>query len=182
VIAAGPDPALIRWLAAIPSVRCSAGAIAPWTGGRNATDVPASPTAHFERASFTTFGSNASIVARGPNGYLYVLAGVPAAHAVVLHAGSEAEETSFSAVVGEVATAPPRALATAPATRTREGLGLGSTRADVERILGPGRLHHTACGTDVVQYVPATPAISEAHLWFIYRNNRVVAFARYEAV
>jgi hypothetical protein len=180
---AAPDAALVRWTSAIPSVRCSAAAIAPWTGARGAADIPATATAHFDRAQFTTFGENVAIVARGKGGYLYVLARVPSAHAVVLHAGSEAEESSYSAVVGEAETPPPGLIVTlAAATRTREALGLGSTRAAVERVLGAGTAHHTACGTDVVRYVPAQPAMSEASLWFVYRNGRVVAFARYEAV
>jgi hypothetical protein len=180
---AGPDAALVRWTAAIPSVRCSAAAIAPWTGAHGAADVPATATAHFDRAHFTTFGDNAAIVARGKSGYLYVLARIPSAHAVLLHAGSEAEESAYSAVIGEADTAPPGSVVSfATATRTREALGLGSTRAAVERVLGAGAARHTACGTDVVRYVPAQPAMSEASLWFIYRKGRVVAFARYEAV
>jgi hypothetical protein len=180
---AGPDAALVRWTAAIPSVRCSAAAIAPWTGARGAADVPATATAHFDRAHFTTFGDNAAIVARGKRGYLYVLARVPSAHAVLLHAGSEAEESTYSAVIGEADTAPPGSVVSfATPTRTREALGLGSTRAAVERVLGAGTARRTACGTDVVRYVPAQPAMSEASLWFVYRNGRVVAFARYEAV
>ena len=178
-----PDAALVKWTAAIPSVRCSAAAIAPWTGARGAADVSATATAHFDRARFTTFGDNAAIVARGKGGYLYVLARVPSAHAVLLHAGSEAEESSYSAVVGEADTVPPGSVVTfASMTKTHEGLGLGSTRAAVERVLGAGAAHHTACGTDVVRYVPAQPAMSEASFWFVYRNGRVVAFARYEAV
>ena len=83
----------------------------------------------------------------------------------------------------EADTAPPGSVvAFATATKTHEALGLGSTRTAVERVLGPGAARHTACGTDVVRYVPAQPAMSEASLWFIYRNGRVVAFARYEAV
>ncbi len=35
---------------------------------------------------------------------------------------------------------------------------------------------------DVVRYVPRPADASEAELWFIYHANRVVAFARYEAV
>jgi hypothetical protein len=180
---AAPDAALVRWTAAIPSVRCSAAAIAPWTGARGVADVPATATSHFDRARFTTFGDNAAIVGRVKGGYVYVLARIPSAHAVVLHAGSEAEESSYSAVVGETDTVPPGSVVTlAEATKTREALGLGSTRAAVERVLGAGTAHRTACGTDVVRYVPAQPAMSEASLWFVYRNGRVVAFARYEAV
>jgi hypothetical protein len=180
---AAPDAALVRWTAAIPSVRCSAAAIAPWTGARAVADVPATATSHFDRARFATFGDNAAIVGRGKGGHVYVLARIPSAHAVVLHAGSEAEESSYSAVVGETDTVPPGSVVTlTEATKTREALGLGSTRAAVERVLGAGTAHRTACGTDVVRYVPAQPAMSEASLWFVYRNGRVVAFARYEAV
>jgi hypothetical protein len=182
VTTGGPDPALVRWLSAVPSVRCT-GALAPWTGATTTPDLPATPTARFDRASFTTFGPGAPIVARGPHGYLYVAARGRPAHTVVLHAGSEAEESSYSAVVGEVTAPPPRALAAFPsAVTTSEGLGIGSTRAAVERVLGPGKARHTTCGTEVVRYIPAMPAISEAHLWFVYRNGVVVAFARYEAV
>jgi len=180
---AAPDAALVRWTAALPSVRCSAAAIAPWSGARGAADVPPTATVHFDRAQFTTFGENAAIIARGKDGYIYVLARIPSAHAVELHAGSEAEESSYSAVLGEADTAPPGSIVTlAAGTKTHEALGLGSTRAAVERVLGAGTAHHTACGTDVVRYVPRQTAISEASLWFVYRNGRVVAFARYEAV
>jgi hypothetical protein len=181
---AAVDQELVAWTTAIPSIRCSAAALAPWSGAKNTVGVPAATTAHFERASFTTFGPNAPVVARGANGYLYVLARVPAAHAVLVHAGSEADESSFSAVLTDAGAPTPRhAVATMDsAPRTSEGLGLGSTRARVEAVLGAARTHHTSCGTDVVHYVPVHPQISEASLWFVYRNGIVVAFARYEAV
>jgi hypothetical protein len=172
---------LAQWVAAIPSIRYSAAIVTPWTH-RDAVTVPATPTSHFDRASFTTFGEHPPLVARGPHGYVYVLESVPAEHAVTLHAGSEPDESAFSAVVGEAGETP-GVLATLPAApRTAEGLGLGSLRSAVERVLGPARAQRTSCGTDVVRYIPRNPVMSESEMWFVYRNGRVVAFARYEAV
>jgi hypothetical protein len=106
---------------------------------------------------------------------------VPAQRAAVLHAGSEPTRPSFTAVLGDAGTPPVRAASLASAPRTNDGLGLGSSRAEVERALGPGKTR-LLCGYEAVRYEPASPALWEAELWFIYRKARVVAFARYEAV
>jgi hypothetical protein len=100
---------------------------------------------------------------------------------VVLHAGSEAQEDSFTALVAG-AGAPPRAVAALPvAPPVGGGLGLGSSRGAVEAALGAAHAK-TLCGFDVVRYEPRPPAASEAEMWFFYRRGVVVAIARYEAV
>jgi hypothetical protein len=137
---------------------------------------------------FARFGFAGNVIAamtyvagRGTSGEAYFLARVPSAGAIVMHAGSEAEEEDFTAVVAGAAAAP-RPLATlVAAPRLGGGLGLGSSRADVEVAIGPGHAK-TLCGFDVVRYAPRPAEESEAELWFIYRAGRVVAFARYEAV
>ena len=165
-----PDAALKHWVASIPSVRCTPAVLAPWLGRPPSAGGPETPAPHFERGSFTTVS----------NGVVSVVT-VPSAGAAELHYGSEAQEESYSAVLGEAGT-PPRAVETKARTARIGAVGLGSTRADVERLLGPGRTLHTACGTDVVTYVQSPQEISFAYAWFIYRAGRVVAFARYEAV
>jgi hypothetical protein len=74
-------------------------------------------------------------------------------------------------------------VATLDAPRKAPGgkVGLGSTRADVERAFGLAR-PETHCGYEVVRYEPAQPVISEAEIWFIYRAGVVVAWTFYEAV
>ena len=67
------------------------------------------------------------------------------------------------------------------APRLNGGIGLGSTRAAVETVLGAGHAK-SLCGFDVVRYEPRPPAASEAEMWFFYRAGVVVAIARYEAV
>jgi hypothetical protein len=184
-VPAAPDPALMRWLTAIPAVRCVSPAFRPWTGAPDTFSISATPVA-LER--FARFGFAGNVIAgmtyvagRGAGGEAYFLARVPSANAVVMHAGSEAEEDDFTAVVAGV-TGAPRALATlGAAPRLGGGLGLGSTRADVEFALGRA-LPKTGCGFDVVRYVPRPAEESEAELWIIYHAGRVVAFARHEAV
>jgi hypothetical protein len=180
-----PDPVLMRWVQAIPAVRCVSPAFRPWTGAPNTFFITSTPV---DAERFARFGFAGNVIAgmtfvagRGTSGEAYFLARVPSANAVVMHAGSEAEEEDFNAVVSGV-TGAPRPLATfAAAPRLSGGLGLGSTRADVEFALGHA-LPKTGCGFDVVRYVPRPAEASEAELWFIYRAGRVVAFARYEAV
>ncbi len=178
-----PDAALLRWASAIPSVRCIAPAIRPWTGAKDSHVVPISKTARFDEHGTTATVLGLSTVAQGakPTEYQYLLARVPSQHAVVLDSGSDPDESSFTAVLGE-ASSPPRAVASlAKAPRTRDGLGLGSSRAEVERALGPA--HPTAlCGYDVVRYQPLREVMSESEMWIVYRHGRVVAFARYQAV
>jgi hypothetical protein len=99
----------------------------------------------------------------------------------VIHAGSEADESSFTAIVAN-APAPPHmvALLSAPVI-AGEGLGLGSTRSAVEHVLGRAAAT-TACGYSAVRYEPRVPEISEAEMWFFYLDGKVAAIARYEAV
>ncbi|MFY9780256.1 MAG: hypothetical protein WAJ85_07085 [Candidatus Baltobacteraceae bacterium] len=178
-----PDAALVRWASSIASVRCTPAAIRPWTHARDdAAAVAPSKTARFgEHGLLAPAIIGLTMVARGTEGYTYWLARVPSERAVELHAGSEADEASFTAVLGEAAAPPVRVVSLTASLRTKEGLGLGSSRTEVERALGPGRAR-SLCGHEVVRYEPALPEMSEAELWFIYRNGRVVAFARYEAV
>jgi len=181
---ATPDAALLRWLQSIPAVRCVAPAFRPWTGAKDAAVVPITPVSgeRFARAGFAgNVLAGLTVAAGGATGDTYRLGRIPSAHAVVLHAGSEAQEDSFSALVGG-AGAPPRAVAVLPAApRLSGGIGLGSTRAAVETVLGAGHAK-TLCGFDVVRYEPRPPAASEAEMWFFYRAGVVVAVARYEAV
>jgi hypothetical protein len=180
-----PDPALRRWVRAIPAVRCVAPAFRPWTGAPNAFVVATTPVAG-ER--FGQFGFAGNVIAgmtyvagRSPNGDAYFLARVPSANAIVMNSGNDAREEAVTAVVAGTVT-PPRSLASlGSAPRLGGGLGLGSSRADVERALGPGRAK-TQCGFEVVRYAPQPAMESESELWFIYRAGRVVAVARYEAV
>ena len=177
----GPSPALVRWVASIPTVRCIAPAIRPWTNARDSKVVPITKSSRFgNRASFGA-APGLRAVGHGRNGYNYLIARAPSQHAIVLRAVSDEGEDSFTAVLGE-ASNPPAGLATlTSAPRTGDGLGLGSTRVQVERVLGPA---HPAllCGYQVVRYEPAQPVISESEIWFVYRDGKVVAISRYDAV
>jgi hypothetical protein len=179
-----PDAALLRWVQSIPAVRCVAPAFRPWTRAKDAAIVPITPVTgeRFARAGFSgNVLAGLTVVAGSALGDTYSLARVPSAHAVVLHAGSEAQEDSFTALVAD-AGAPPRTVNVLQAApRVGGGIGLGSTRAAVETALGTGRAK-TLCGFDVVRYEPRPPAASEAEMWFFYRSGIVVAVARYEAV
>jgi hypothetical protein len=179
-----PDAALLRWVRSIPAVRCVAPAFRPWTRAKDAAVVPITSVSgeRFGRIAFSGgVLAGLTVVAGSALGDTYSLARVPSAHAVVLHAGSEAQEDSFTALVAG-AGAPPRAVAAlslAPAVGG--GIGLGSSRAAVEAALGVGNAK-TLCGFDVVRYEPRPPAASEAEMWFFYRHGVVVAVTRYEAV
>ena len=181
---ATPDAALLRWVQSIPAVRCVAPAFRPWTRAKDAVAVAITPVSgsQFARVTFPGGGpAGLTVVAGSASGDTYALARVPQAGAIVLQAGSEAQEDSFTALVMD-ASAPPRAVAALPAApRLRGNIGLGSTRAAVETALGAGRAK-TLCGFDVVRYEPRPAAISEEELWFFYRAGVVVAIARYEAV
>ncbi|MBV8580877.1 MAG: hypothetical protein JO225_09055 [Candidatus Eremiobacteraeota bacterium] len=180
---ATPDAALAAWTRTIPAVRCAAPAFRPWTGAQDsAALVPVTPTSgtRFAAAGFSgAVLADLTVVADGRSRNVYALARAPSAHAVVLHAGSEALEEAFTAVVA--ADAPPRAVAVLRAAPRAGALGLGSTRAAVERALGPGRAKHL-CDFMVVRYQPVPAEISNAEMWFFYRDGVVVAIARYEAV
>jgi hypothetical protein len=179
-----PDAALLRWVQSIPAVRCVAPAFRPWTRAKDAAVVPVTPVngERFGRIGFSGgVLAGLTVVAGSALGDTYSLARIPPAHAVVLHAGSEAQEDSFTALVA-AAGAPPRAVAALPvAPRVGGGIGLGSSRAAVEAALGAGHAK-TLCGFDVVRYEPRPPAASEAEMWFFYRRGVVVAVTRYEAV
>ena len=179
-----PDAALLRWAQSIPAVRCAAPAFRPWTGAKDAQIVPVTPVnaERFARAGFSgNVLAGLTVVAGSALGDTYWLGRIPSAHAVVLHAGSEAQEDSFTALVGDAA-APPRTVATLPAAPRLDGaLGLGSTRAAVESALGRGRAK-ALCGFDIVRYEPRPAGASEAEMWFFYRAGVVVAVAMYEAV
>ncbi|MBV9408656.1 MAG: hypothetical protein JO164_07520 [Candidatus Eremiobacteraeota bacterium] len=179
---ATPDAALAAWSRTIPAVHCAAPAFRPWTGARDVAIVPVTPTSgtRFAAAGFSgALLADLSVVADGGSRKVYALASVPSMHAVVLHAGSEALEETFTAVVA--AHAPPRAVAVLREAPRAGGLGLGSTRAAVEHALGRGRTAKR-CDFDVVRYEPVPAAISDAEMWFFYRAGVVVALARYEAV
>ena len=180
---ATPDAALLRWVKSIPAVHCVAPAFRPWTKAKDATTVPITPVSRSRFAHVTFSGSvtGLTVVAGSALGETYALARVPRAGAIVLEAGSEAQEDSFTALVMD-AGAPPRTVAALPAApRLGGNVGLGSARAAVEAALGAGNAK-TLCGFDVVRYEPRPQAISEAELWFFYRGGVVVAIARYEAV
>lgn len=177
-----PDAALAQWARSLPAVRCVAPALRPWTGAPDAAVVPATPSATFGDHGVVGAPNGFTIVARGGNETLYELALIPLAHAVAFNAGSDPDEWTFTAVVGDVTTFPPRGAATLThVPRTLDGLGLGSSRAEVEEALGPARAQRR-CGYDVVRYVASPAGGSDGEMWFVYRDARVVAFARFEAV
>jgi GNAT superfamily N-acetyltransferase len=182
VAAAGPDAALLRWVQSVPAVRCMAPAFRAWIPARDGDAVPRTPVSgeKYERAGFDDPVAHGFTAAGGiPNDVAYALARVPRAHAIVLRA--QEQEGLFLALVPEPAAPPPRTIAALAAAPRAHGLGLGSTRADVERALGRGRAK-TACGYDVVRYDVQPPAASVAEMWFFYRAGLVAAIARYEAV
>lgn len=181
---ATPDAALVRWVQAIPAVRCVAPPFRAWTRAKDAAVVPVTTVAG-ERFGRVTFGAGIiarlTLVAGGGTGQRYWLARVPSARIAVLHAGSEAQEESFTAVIADV-SAPPRAVAALPAApRLVGGLHIGSGRAAVEAALGAGHAK-TLCDYEIVRYQPRPQEISESEMWFFYRAGVVVAIARYEAV
>jgi hypothetical protein len=181
---ATPEGALLRWVQSIPAVRCVAPAFRPWVKAKDAAVVPITTVSgeKFGRAGFAgSVFTGLSVVAASATGDTYWVGRIPPAGAVVLHAGSEAQEDSFTAVVADT-SAPPRTVGTRPAApRLSGGIGLGSTRGAVEAVLGAGR-SKTLCGFDIVRYEPRPQQASEAELWFFYRAGIVAAFARYEAV
>jgi hypothetical protein len=183
VAASTPDLALERWVQSLPVVRCVAPAFRPWTGAKDANVVPISP-AGMNPFSYSGFVGNVivgmTLVAGHGTGETYWLARVPSAHALVLNSGSEAGEDSFTAVIPD-GPAPPRTVAALSAAPRAGKLGLGSTRAEVERILGPGRVKKM-CGLDVVRYQPRPQYMTQSEMWFFYRDSRVIALSRYQAV
>lgn len=184
MLAATPDAALMRWVQSVPAVRCVAPAFRAWTGAKDAAVVKVTPTSgeRFANAGFAgNVIANLTVVAGGGSNETYWMARVPPAHTLVLHAGSEAQEDSFTAILAAPAALPPRTIAMLAHGPRAHGLTVGSTRAEVERVLGPG--HATSlCGYDVVRYEPQPAQISISEMWFFYSDNRVVAITQYEAV
>lgn len=182
-IPATPDAALLGWVKALPAVRCVAPAFRPWTKAADAAVVPVTST-DADRFGAAGFPGNVVIgfttVAGSKDADTYFLARVPSARAVILHAGSDAQEESFTAVLADAGSPPTRVAPLAAAPRAH-GLGLGSTRTAVEGVLGAGRAKRL-CGFDVVRYEVRPAVASDAEMWFFYRAGVVVAFARYEAV
>jgi hypothetical protein len=176
-----PGAAFIAWIKSVPSVHCVAGAVKPWTHDSRNTTVPISKTKHFENTLISLDQSKLTTVASSGSKYWYAAARIPSSHAAVIHAGSEGEEWTYTAVIANVPSPPKPLVALSSAPRTAGKVGLGSTRAEVEKVFGTGN-STSACGYEVVRYEPSTPAASEAEAWFIYRRGAVAAFMHYEAV
>jgi hypothetical protein len=175
-----PDAALMRWALSIPEVRCVPFAFGAWSNTR--TDTSGAPTTLISGQKFAHSQFSASpkltLVAgiRGGDGDRYYLARVPSTGATVMGLDGVGNEDTFTAVIAGT-TAPPRAVAALPsAPRVGGAIGLGSTRALVESVLGTGRAK-ASCGFDVVHYTQSQPRGSVAELWFFYRNGVVTAIA-----
>lgn len=177
-----PDAALQRWVRSVPAVRCAAPAFRAWIPAQDGDTVPVTPVSG-ERFAATLFseqgGSGLTKAGGGPRDTTYYVARLPSATALELYA--QEQEGTFIALVPAPSLPPPRVVSVLPATPRAHGLTLASTRTEVERVLGPGRTK-TLCGYEVVRYEPRPPAASVAEMWFFYRNGRVAAIARYEAV
>jgi hypothetical protein len=176
-----PGHAFIAWAKSIPAARCAAPAFAPWTHAPDRRAVPVTATARFDATTISLPLGQMTTVASNSSRYWYSAATDAHRRVAILHAGSEADESDFAAVLSG-ASAPPRTLATLPdAPHFGAGLGIGSTRAAVERVLGWAK-STPACGFDLVRYEPKQPVISESTLWIVYRHGVVAAFSRYVAV
>jgi hypothetical protein len=174
-----PGAAYIAWAQSMPALRCFGAAIRPWTNASAKSNVAITKTDRFGDTELKQPLGMTTIPAKGSQNY-YAAARLPN-HGAVIHAGSESEESSFTAVVANAA-APPHGLALLTASVSAgAGLGLGSTRSAVEHVLGHATVT-TACGYGAVRYEPRVPEISEAEIWFIYLDGKVAAIARYEAV
>ena len=175
-----PDTALMRWAQSLPEVRCVPTAFDAWSGVRTSKDTSGVPVTlisgeRFGR-SLIAWNAKSTRVAgvESGNSDRYYLARVPSAAAAVLDFVGAGDEDSFSAVIASAA-APPRAVVTrSSAPRTKNGIGLGSTRAAVEAAVGRAR-SKAACGFDVVHYSQSEPRASVAELWFFYRGGAVTA-------
>jgi len=175
-----PGAALVAWVKSIPAVHCVAGVVEPWTHASDGTSVRKTPTVRFDKAHIVVALNDLTTVASKGSLYWYGAAIASRQHAAVLHVGSEDAESDYIAVLAD-APKPPRTLATLRETPRIGAIGLGSTRAAVERAFGTAK-STAACGFDVVRYEPQPAVISEAALWFIYRDGVVVGFSRLEAV
>ncbi len=174
-----PGAAYIAWAKSIPALRCFGAALRPWTNAADAGGVPITKTAKFGATELRQPAGMTAVASKGSL-YYYAAARLPR-HGAVLHAGSEAGESSFTAIVAD-APDPPHALALlADGVSASAGLGLGSSQSSVERVLGKGTVK-TACGFSAVRYEPREPAVSESEMWFIYRDGKVAAITDYEAV
>ncbi len=172
-----PAPAVMRWAQAIPAVRCVPAAFGPWSNAR--TDVSGVPVteiggAVLARAAFAP-SPKFTVVAGGRDSDKYALARVPSSGDAVLAFDGASGEDTFTAVIAGT-TAPPRTVAAIGAVPRAGGIGLGSTRAAVEAVLGTGRAK-VLCGFGVAHYSQREPRASVAELWVFYRDGVVVALA-----
>jgi len=175
-----PDATLMRWAQSLPEVRCVPAAFDAWSGVRTSKDTSGVPTTliggqRFAHSAFsrTATATRVAGVERSDSDRYY-LARIPSAGAALMEFIGAGDEDSFSAVIASI-NAPPRAVVTLPsAPRAGGTLGLGSTRAAVESMLGPGRAK-ALCGFDVVHYSQSQPRASVAEMWFFYRGGVVTA-------
>jgi hypothetical protein len=176
-----PGHAFIAWAKSIPAAHCTAAAFAPWTHAAERSAVPVTATARFDSTTISLPLGKMTTVASSGSRYWYSAASDAHRRIAVLHAGSEEEESDFAAVLSG-APAAPRTLARLPdLPHFAAGLGIGSTRAAVESVLGHAK-STPACGFDLVRYEPKAPVMSESTLWIVYRRGVVAAFSRYVAV
>ena len=173
-----PDAALVRWAESLPAVRCVAAALDPWTLAHAKATVPGTPGRVGDNGLMTP-PHGLSVIAEGANDTRFELGMASLAKAAVFNAGSDAGGWEYNAVIGDATPPPQGVYGMLQPPKTEDGLGLGSSRADVEAALGSGRVARR-CGYDVVRYV-GDPA-SSGEMWFIYRQSRVAAFARYETL
>jgi hypothetical protein len=176
-----PGHAFVAWAKSIPSVRCAATALAPWTHATAPSVVPITETKHFDLADVRAPLGQLTTVAAKSSLFWYAAATVARGNIVVLHAGSEAAESDFTAVLGDAPRAPKPLATLSHAPQLGTGLGIGSPRTSVERVLGPAK-SHPACGYDVVRYQPLQAEMSQADVWVIYHHGVVAAFSRSMAV
>ncbi len=172
-----PGDAFVAWAKAMPGAHCAPAALRPWTHAGTASSVPITLTGKLDDVTVPTT-PGLTTVSSGKD-QLYYGAGM-AGTTAVLNAGSEADESSFTAVFA-AAPKPPRALVALDATPRAGHVGIGTSRATIERLLGKAHATH-ACGEDIVRYEPRNPVMSEAEIWFFYRAGVVAGFVRYDAV
>jgi len=174
-----PSAALVRWAQSLPAVRCVASMLNPWTLANAKGTVPPTTSNGVGDNGIMNPPRNLSIVAEGANDTRFELGTASYAKAAVFNAGGDAAGWQFNAVVGDATPPPQGVYGTPQPPKTADGLGLGSSRADIEAAMGPAHPERR-CGYDVVKYV-GVPA-SALQMWFVYRTGRVVAFARFETL
>ena len=174
-----PSAALVRWAQTLPAVRCTAAMMNPWTlAGAKGTVAP-TPSNNVGDNGIMDVPHGLSLIAEGSNATKFELGIVSLAKAAVFNAGSDPGGWQFNAVIGDATPPPLGAYGMLAPPKTEDGLSLGSSRADVEALIGPAHPEHR-CGYDVVRYV-GVPA-SATQMWFVYRAGRVAAFARYDTL